>query len=149
VHSPLLGAARRESVYVTKVVDVPQAWIGLHARTVLLMSSAALSLLTADELQAIVAHEIGHEYVWADYERASSLADRARLQDLELVCDMVAILLLRDLEQDASPLLTSLEKMGRFNRERFGIAVNENNYPTLARRRAVARAFSRGLRPRR
>ena len=60
--SPLLRATGRDSVYEIKVVDVPLARIGLYERTVLLISETALTLVEADELQALVAHEIGHEY---------------------------------------------------------------------------------------
>lgn len=138
--TPMLQAAKRELVYVIKVIDVPSAVIGLHARTVLLISQMALTLLAPDELQALVAHEIGHEYVWADYERATLLADNTHLQDLELVCDILAIVTLRTVGQDGSRLVSGLEKLLRFNRERFGPAYSESRYPTLARRRAVARA---------
>ena len=57
-----LGRVLR-SVYVIKVIAVPQAAIGLHARTVVPISEAALTLLNVDELLALAAHEIGHEYV--------------------------------------------------------------------------------------
>jgi hypothetical protein len=143
--TPLLRAAKREAVYVLKVVAVPQAFIGLHARTILLISHPALTLLSPDELQGVVAHEIGHEYVWADYERVSRLADDAQLQDLELVCDLLGILTLRRIGQDGARLVTGMEKLIGFNRERFGAAANEGRYPTLARRRAVAQALEAGL----
>jgi hypothetical protein len=76
-----------------------------------------------------VAHEIGHEYVWADYERVSRLADDTRLQDLELVCDLLGILTLRRIGEDGAQLVTGMEKLIRFNRERSGEAVNEGRYP--------------------
>ena len=50
-----------------------------------------LKLLEAEELRALVAHEIGHEYVWVDYARASARDDHRRLKDLELLCDAIAI----------------------------------------------------------
>ena len=131
-----------DSVYVVKVIDVPQAAIGLHARTILLISEAALTLLSADELQAQVAHEIGHEYVWLEYERAFGLADRNRLKELELVCDGIAIVTLYGLGMDPSRLMAGVAKIGRFNRERFGTAINESRHPTLAERRAFARALT-------
>ena len=143
--TPLLRAAKRESVYVVKVVAVPQAFIGLHARTIVLISHPALTLLSPDELQGVVAHEIGHEYVWADYERVSGLADDTQLQDLELMCDVLGILTLRGIGEDGARLVTGIEKLMRFNRERFGAAVNEGRYPTLARRRAVAQALEAGF----
>src|SRR5437016_4142052 len=53
----ILKMHQRDSTYEIKVIDVPDAFIGLHARTVLLISEAALNLLNVEELQASVAHE--------------------------------------------------------------------------------------------
>jgi hypothetical protein len=136
----VLRAAGRDSVYEMKVIDARQASLGLHERAVLLISEAALNLLGADELQAVAAHEIGHEYVWMDYERASTLGDRKRLKELELVCDGIAILTLHQLGMDTSRLATALEKLSRYNREKLGTALNESSYPTLGERRTFARA---------
>lgn len=138
----LLRATERESVYEIKVIDVPQAAIGLHARAVILISEAALTLVDADELQALLAHEIGHEYVWTERERAFQLADHIRLKNLELMCDAIAIVTLHGLGMDASRLMTGVQKISRFNRERFGTAVNEQDYPTVAQRRAFAGAVA-------
>ena len=66
----VLRATGRESVYEIKVIAVPQAGVGLYARAVILISEPALTLLDADELQALVAHEVGHEYVWTERERS-------------------------------------------------------------------------------
>lgn len=139
---PLLNPANR---FVIKVIDVPQAVVALHARFVVLLSRPALVLLSSDELRAVLAHEIGHEYVWSEYERASRAHDVARLQDLELVCDLIAIVTLRTLGHDASPLLSGIERLIGFNRGRFGAADNESSYPTLTRRKAVARAIEERL----
>jgi hypothetical protein len=49
------------------------------------------TLLDAEELQALVAHEVGHEYVWTERERLFRMADPSRLKDLELMCDGIAI----------------------------------------------------------
>jgi hypothetical protein len=138
----VLRATRRESVYEIKVIDVPQAAIGLHARAVILISEPALTLLDADEIQASVAHEVGHEYVWTERERAFSLADRKVLKDLELVCDAIAIVTLHELGMDASRLMTAIQKIGRFNQQRFGTAINEKDYPTVAQRQAFAGAVT-------
>src|SRR5262245_4157150 len=63
---PLLHVVKRQSVYEIIVIDVPQAAVAIHERLVLLISRVALGLLSVDELQALVAHEIGHEYVWGE-----------------------------------------------------------------------------------
>ena len=122
---------------------MPQAAIGLHARAVVLISESALTLLDADELQALVAHEVGHEYVWTERERSFRLADRSRLKDLELMCDGIAIVTLHGLGMDVSRLMSGVQKISRFNRERFGTANNERDYPTLAERQAFARAMTK------
>ena len=140
---PVLEASQRESVYEIKVIDVAQAGVGIHERLVLLISRVALGLLSADELQAVVAHEIGHEYVWADRERAVAVGDHERLQDLELVCDIIAVTILRGIGQSTSPLIAGIEKISRFNTAHLGTAFNQHSYPSLDRRRSVIRAVSR------
>src|SRR5688500_5889674 len=47
---PVLEAVGRASVYDIKVIDVPQAFVGLHERTVLLISLPALRLVSEDQL---------------------------------------------------------------------------------------------------
>ncbi len=138
----VVRATGRESVYEIKVFEAPQAAIGLHARAVLLISEAALTLLDADELQAVLAHEVAHEYVWTERERAFQRADRSRLKDLELMCDGIAIVTLHGRGLDVSRLMAGIQKISRFNRERFGTANNESDYPTLAQRQAFARAMA-------
>jgi len=142
----LLRATGRESVYEIKVIDVPQAAVALHARAVILISQAALTLLDADELQASLAHEMGHGYVWTERERAFQLGDHKRLKDLELVCDAIAIVTLHGLGLDVSRLMSGVEKTSRFNRQRFGTANNERDYPILAERQAFARAMAATIR---
>src|SRR5262245_61577603 len=44
-----------------KLIDVPQAAVALHQRAVLLISRPALRVVATSELQALVAHEIGHD----------------------------------------------------------------------------------------
>jgi hypothetical protein len=139
----LLRATERESVYDIKVIAVPQAAIGLHARAFILISEPTLTLLDADELQALVAHEVGHEYVWTERERSFRLADRSRLKDLELMCDGLAIVTLHTLGMDVSRLMSGLHKISRFNREGFGPANNERDYPPIAQRQAFARAMAK------
>ena len=131
----------RDSVYLVKIIDAPQAGVGLHARSVVLISKTALDLLNTDELQAFAAHEIGHEYVWDEYTRAAERGDRKRLKELELMCDAIAIVTLDRLGVDSSSLISGIEKITRFNRNRLGTALNERNYPTVAERHAFARSI--------
>jgi hypothetical protein len=129
----------RDTVYVIKVIDVPQAAVALHARAIVLVSEPALDLLEAEELQALVAHEVGHEYLWSDYFRARRDDDRTRLQTLEFVCDGLAIVTLRRAGIDPDRLIAALGKVVRYNRDRFGFAGNEAHYPSIAERSRFAR----------
>jgi hypothetical protein len=138
----LLRATGRESVYEIKVIAVPQAGVALYARAVILISEATFPLVDAEELQALVAHEVGHEYVWTERESAFKVGDRTRLKDLELMCDGIAIVMLQGLGMDMSRLMSGVQRIDRFNRERFGTANNESDYPPLAERQVFARAMA-------
>ena len=140
----LLTATRRDW-YEIKVIDLPQAGMALHDRAVLLIPAPTIALLSAAELQAMAAHEIGHEYVWTEWKRAHQHADQDRLKELELVCDSIAAVMLHQLGMDSSSVIDAIEKVTRFNLQRFGTASNEKNYPTVADRRAFVRQIQRWL----
>jgi hypothetical protein len=135
----------RVGVYEVKVIDVPQAWTGLHGRAVLLISRPALDLLAVDEIQALAAHEAGHEYVWEEFARARDRGDEATLRRLELLCDTIAAATLQSIGVPAERLISATEKVFRYNRERFGMALNSGAYPVLSERiQVVKRMISQG-----
>lgn len=139
---PVLRSEARDGVYEVMVFSVPQAWTGLYSRAVLLVSLPALELLTAEELQALAAHEIGHEYHWAERQAAFARRDAKRLRELELAADAIAVHTLVRLGLRPAPLLSALEKMFWHNRERFGVAANEDLYPSLKERRQAIQCAS-------
>jgi hypothetical protein len=141
---PVLDVAQRQSVYAIKVVDVPHAFIGIHERSVILITRSALKIASEEELRAAVSHEAAHEYVHADYERARIDARRSRLQDLELVCDMIAVVTLRTIGQEALTLPAVIEKIQRFNRFHFGYEPDPD-YPEVLLRRSVILALEKRL----
>jgi Zn-dependent protease with chaperone function len=126
---------RREAIYVIKVIQVPQAAVALHARAVVLVSERALDLLDAAELQALVAHEVGHEYFWGEYFRARRDNSQSSLRRLELLCDGFAVITLERAGVNPKRLTSALEKIVRYNRDRFGVALNEDDYPAVSERR--------------
>ena len=131
----VLELHRREAVYVLKVIEVPQAAVALHARAVVLVSERALDLLDADEVQALVAHEIGHEFFWDEYFRARRDSSQSSLRTLELLCDGFAVITLAHAGVNPERLTSALEKVVRHNRDGFGIARNEDSHPAVAERR--------------
>lgn len=135
----ILALHGREDVYVVKVILVPGAAVALHARTVLLISESALELLSREEVQALAAHEAGHEYFWDEYAEARRTGHYGRLRTVELLCDGVAIVTLRRAGIDPRRLTSALEKVVRYNHARFGTALNEAHYPSIHDRRVFAR----------
>ena len=134
----LLQAMGRAPAYDIKVVDVPVLRVGVYARTVILISGPALSVLGPEELQAVAAHEIGHEYFTADYERAYGLRNTERLKELELMCDAIALVTLERLRINPSRLMSAVAKSASYNRLHFGDAMDESAYPTLSERQVFA-----------
>jgi hypothetical protein len=140
----VLRLHQRQSIYEFAIYEStpkPFAFIGLHQRAVLLISDIALNLLTGAELEASVAHEIGHEYVWAEYLDAARRNDDRRLKELELICDGVAILTLRRAGINPAALLTAAEKIARFNASSTGPSANAHRYPSEKERKRFAQAI--------
>lgn len=91
------------------------AWFGLYARSVLLMTREGLDLLSPPELAAITAHELAHDLIWQLYEDARRRRATATLQELELWCDGISVLVLLRLGHDADDLVRALTRLGRHN----------------------------------
>ena len=127
---PVLIYHERDQVFEIKVIDVPQAAVALHARAVLLISRPALRLVSGAELQALVAHEIGHDYFWRQFEETSARGDRNGRQELELKCDGIAVLTLVVLRLDPARLADGVRKQMRFNKM-LGADANAADYPQL------------------
>jgi hypothetical protein len=141
----LLQATGRDAAYEVKVTDVTYARIGVFARSVVLISKPALIQIDAEDLQALAAHEIGHEYFTVEYERALSVPDHRRLKDLELLCDAFAIVTLRRLGMNPDRLLSGAEKITRYNQKLFAWRIDDRAYPTVAERRRFAREITAWL----
>ena len=116
---PIFDAHDRKGLIVIKVIDAGYAFVGLHARMVLLLSRDALSVVTADELQAMTVHELAHELFWDEYQAALVARDEARMQELELLCDGIAVFTLKKLQRSPDSLIRAITEMTRHN-ERLG-----------------------------
>ena len=124
--TPVLIYHERDQAFDIKVIDLPQAVVALHARAILLITRPALDLLTSSELQALAAHEVGHDFLWEEFEQAKRHGPGR--QQLELECDGIAVLTLVALGLDPKHLLAATVKLERFN-EQFGTPSNAEDYP--------------------
>jgi len=140
--SQVLAFHGRSEVYSVRVIDVPQAWTGLHARAVLLVSRPALDLLSAAELQALAAHEVGHDYVFGQYQAARLASDNAALRTLETFCDALAVLRLEAIGVPPVNLSRALKKVFLYNQLRFGRPSDEARYPPVRERTKLIAAFA-------
>lgn len=129
----ILAFHERTGALEVKLVEVFQASVELHGRSVVLISRPALNLLSASEVQVLVAHELGHDYFWQEYEQAASKIDKRLLRELELRCDAIAILTFRAMNLDGKALGSAVAKINRFN-ARFGTPVNVDRYVSDAER---------------
>ena len=147
----LLQATDRESGYEVKVTDVAYARIVVFERSVILISKSAFMLLDAEDLQALAAHEIGHEYFTAEYRSALTKRDRRRLKELELLCDAISIVTVHRLGMNPARLLGAVEKITRYNQKLYPTRIDHTNYPTIAERRSFAHKviawLQKGARP--
>jgi peptidase M48-like protein len=139
---PILRLHERHDTIVIKLIDVKHAFVGLHARTVLLISRDALDMMRPEELQALTAHEIGHDYFWDEYARAMADHDDRRMQELELRCDGIAVLTLRQLGLDPENLTRAATGLTRYN-ERLGAVGSANSYVSLSDRVKFIRTIAR------
>jgi hypothetical protein len=107
---PILRYHERDTVVEIKVIALPHAFVGLQGRAMLLISEKALSLLTTDELQATVAHEMAHEYFWGKYQEARQRKQYDAMREIELLCDGIAVITLGRLGLDPANLIRGLTR---------------------------------------
>lgn len=112
---PILRYHERDSAIEIRVIKAREAFIRIQGRVVLLISEPALSLLPAPELQAVVAHELGHEYFWVEFMDARQQKKHELMREIELRCDGIAVIALLRLKLDPAKLVSALARIGMFN----------------------------------
>ncbi len=90
---PILHYHERADFIEAKVLRVRQATVALLAGAAVIITEPTLELLSAEELQAVVAHELAHEYFWNEIEPARERSPQ-KLQEIEMRCDGIAIITL-------------------------------------------------------
>jgi len=112
---PILRYHERDSVIEIRVIGVKELFVGLQGRAVLLISEPALNLLPMEELQATVAHELGHEYFWGELMEARQQKKIEVMREIELRCDGIAVIALLRLGLDPAKLISALARIRMFN----------------------------------
>lgn len=136
---PVLKYLDRDAVVEIKILRLGVAWAGFLDGAAVLVSEGAIDLLTADELQAVVAHELAHEYFAAEYGAARDAKRYDTVREIELRCDAISIVTMKRLGLDPAVLLSAVAKLTRFN-DRRGFPNNPNLVPSTEERRSFSRA---------
>ena len=118
VLAPILRYHDRETAIDITVLRARPAALAFLAGAAILITEPALAVLSAEELQAAVAHELGHEYLWGEFELARQQAHHAKLQELELRCDGIAVITLYRLKLNPASLIRTVRKLNRYNRHK-------------------------------
>jgi hypothetical protein len=112
----ILKYHQRDSVIEIKVLRSDHTATAVFlAGAAVLITEPALKVLTADELQAVVAHELGHEYYWNRFEAARENKNYLEVQELELRCDGIAVITLNHVGINPANLIYAITKLNRHN----------------------------------
>jgi hypothetical protein len=112
---PILRYHERDAVIELRVISREELFVGLQGRAVLLISETALNQLSAEELQAVVAHELGHEYFWGELMAARQQKNHAAASAIELLCDGVAVITLQRLGLAPAKLISAFTAIRAVN----------------------------------
>jgi Zn-dependent protease with chaperone function len=136
--APILEFYERSGIIEPQVIaDTETTFIGLYERSALLITQQALGLFSKEELQAIVAHELAHEWYWDEYRLARESNQDDKVQEIELRCDGIAILALGRMRLSPSQLISALQKMGQYDADTLGA----NHYAAPDERLTFARSM--------
>lgn len=111
----ILKYHQRDSVIEIKILRSNTATAVFLAGAAILITEPALKILSAEELQAVVAHELGHEYYWNRFEVARQNRDYAQMQELELRCDGIAVVALHSVGIHPKNLISAITRLNRYN----------------------------------
>jgi len=136
---PILAYHDRAGIEV-KILRLGLAWAGMLEGAAVVVSEEAVDILTAEELQAVVAHELGHEYFAAEYEAARKSKQYDRVKEVELRCDAIAVITIRRLRLDPASLLLGVSKLTKFNEAR-GVKNNPNLVSSVDERASFCRTM--------
>jgi predicted Zn-dependent protease len=125
---PILKYHQRNSVIELRVLRAPTATAVFLAGAAVLITKPALEVLTAEELQAVVAHELGHEYYWNEFEAARHNHDYSEMQELELRCDGIAVMTLEHLGLEPASLISAITKLNKYNAHPGSSSPQNQNY---------------------
>lgn len=132
---PALRLFQREGIITFVVLSSTEPFIESITGACISISTAMLRQVENDaQLNAIVAHELAHEFSDAEYGRALRSGDLKKTRSFELNCDAVATLALRALDMEPTELGQILFKTITWSAETLERNNGSGRHPSLASR---------------
>src|SRR5262245_58550968 len=108
---PVLAYHEREGKLPIFVVRSEQPKAFVVVRAALIITTKLMLITSEAELRGIVAHELAHLYLWEERERAFKEKDESLLREIELFCDAVAAITLKEIGDDPACYARGLKRM--------------------------------------
>lgn len=133
-----------EIIVFTHSVPIVFTW----KETFITVSTAALDLLTDDEIAALLSHEVGHLYFAENLAKARTEKDDRTARVVELKCDLAALHTLSKLKMNPANLMSAVEKLVA-KREQLRVNSFQAGSPSLENRERVYRRYVAAARKKR
>jgi hypothetical protein len=143
--APILTLHQQTGVIEPLVFRDNQIYVALVGGWHLAVSTRALLMLTEEELQAAVAHEVGHIYTMVEAYYAERAKDDAKLRETELLADAVSALTMKALRKDPASLLRVIEKELSLLAAQGTVALTDASHPTTESRKVLNARLTRIL----
>jgi len=143
--APILTLHQQTGVIEPLVFRDDQIYVALVGGWSLAVSTRALLRLTEEELQAAVAHEVGHIYTMVEAYYAERAKDDAKLRETELLADAVSALTMKALRKDPASLLRVIEKELSRLAAQGTVALTDASHPTTESRKVLNARLTRIL----
>ena len=100
---------RRQMPIVVLRSEQPKAY--LVERAVIIITTRLMVIASDEEIRGIVAHELAHEYVWDERNKAKAEKDGKLMRECELFCDVVAAFTLKEIGNDPANYGRIIERL--------------------------------------
>lgn len=144
---PALDFYRRSAIVEIVVFNYGHPVIYTKAGAVIALSTTFIDLARDDAaLVGAISHELAHEYVAVEFREAVLTRDMAKLRELELLCDALAVVSLLALGMDVTAYANLLRKVVAFSPEAAELNAGAHGAPSLAERLLVIGKLQHDLR---
>lgn len=108
---PVLRYHQRDGKLAIFLIGSEQPRAYVVARAALVITTKLMLITSEAEMRGIVAHELAHEYLIDDREQAIKEKNGSLMREIELFCDVVAAITLKEIGDDPTQYGQALRRM--------------------------------------